>query len=65
MPKIREVKTRIITKKGEKEYSKAVITVPKILLKLLDWDYGDEIDFGLDTRNFNDRHMDIRKVDNR
>ena len=65
MPKLRKVKTKSSTKNGNKEYSKAVITIPKIFLKLLSWDYGDEIDFGIDMKNLNYLHIDIRKVDNR
>ncbi len=62
MPKIRKVKTKCLTKNGMKEYSKAVITIPKIYLRLLKWNHGDEIKFDIDFEDSDNRHIDIKRV---
>jgi hypothetical protein len=51
MPKIQRIRTTVSIKSGRKEYTKHVIVIPKWILKILEWEAGDEITFDFDKKD--------------
>ncbi len=62
MPKLQEIRTRIHDKEGKrKSYSKHFIVVPKMILKILDWKKGDEINFHVEREDLINGCVRIKK----
>lgn len=61
MPKLRKTKTTAMTKGGKKSYDRYYVNIPKLVVKLMKWETGDNIEFDLNREDMENRRLVIRR----
>jgi len=61
MPRIQQIQTYATTKSGRKKYTKHVVTIPKVILNILNWRKGDELSFEIRRRDLVRGIISLRK----
>jgi bifunctional DNA-binding transcriptional regulator/antitoxin component of YhaV-PrlF toxin-antitoxin module len=61
MSKVQEIRTSAFTKSGRKRYRKHFVIIPKMVMKVLRLDKGDDVTFEFDREDLISGFVRLRK----